>query len=104
MTEPFDPTYAIVLIVVGLATTALLVRHLWLTARDYRRWHDERASLAVALAVGLLVISASLLLAAAGLLWRNYDIHLAGLSAARGAFFVTAMTLAITGVREQEGP
>ena len=102
--EPATIQYAGLLIAVGALTTALLIRHLWAVARAYRIWHDERAALAVVLAVGLLVISGSLLIAALGLLIDNYEIHLAGLSAARGAFFTMALTLGFAGRSMTERP
>ncbi|HSW42692.1 MAG TPA: hypothetical protein VLM76_09310 [Patescibacteria group bacterium] len=104
MPEPATLQYAGLLIAVGLLTTALLARHLWAVTRAYRIWHDERAAFAVVLAVGLLVISGALLVAAFGLLIDNYEFHLAGLSAARGAFFTMALTLVSAGRSMSERP
>ncbi|HSW42945.1 MAG TPA: hypothetical protein VLM76_10590 [Patescibacteria group bacterium] len=104
MPEPATLQYAGLLIAVGLLTTALLARHLGTVTRAYRVWHDERAALAVVLAIGLFVISTALLVGAFGLLIDNYEFHLAGLSAARGAFFTMALTLVLASRSLDERP
>jgi uncharacterized membrane protein (DUF485 family) len=94
-------------VAVGLSVLGLVLStvYAWRVAKSYHRFHDERAAVSLAKAIGLWVISVGMIISAAGSLAQllGYPIHSdlarAGLGLARGAFLVLMLTLVVADVR-----
>jgi len=83
----------------SLSAMALASIYAYRVVRSYRIYHDERAAVNLAKAIGLLVISLGLLVSSIGLLIESPMLAIAGLSLSRGAFLVLLATLVLADVR-----
>lgn len=85
--------------VLAVGAMALGTVYLYRVANAYRFYHDERAAVSLAKAVGLFVVALGLLISATGYLWLTEDLRAMGLSIARGSLVVLLATLVIADVR-----
>lgn len=80
--------------------------YVWRVSRSYRKFHDERAAVSLAKAIGLWVMGMGLLISALGSLLVELqvvpvhsDLARVGLSISRGAFLGLLLTLVLADVR-----
>jgi uncharacterized protein YebE (UPF0316 family) len=67
--------------------------------KAYQRYHDERAAVSLAKAIGLWVIALGLVISSSGLVLNEAVMSVAGLSLSRGTFLVLMLTLVLADVR-----
>lgn len=91
--------YAQFIAIVSAITFATLILHLVKAILAYRYYHDERAAFTLVKAVGLVVMSFGVLISAIALLLEDPQISVAGLSIARGALLMVALTLLFADVK-----
>jgi hypothetical protein len=65
----------------------------------YRVYHDERAAVSLAKAIGLFVMAIGLLLSSLGLVVEMASLSVAGMSIVRGAFIALMATLVLADIR-----
>lgn len=88
----------LITILSGLAVV-LFVLHLTRAVGMYRHHHDDRAAVSLVMAIALLVISSGMLISGVGLLLDDAQFSIAGLSIARGALVMVALTLIFADIR-----
>ena len=93
--------YAWTAVVLSLIAVVLSAVYAHRVQRAYRMFHDERAAVSLAKALGLLVIAGGLLISALGLLAESASFSIAGMSVARGAFIVLMSTLVLADIRPE---
>jgi hypothetical protein len=92
-------SYSYVAVLLSVVAFLLSTLYAWRAAKAYHKYHDERAAVSLAKAIGLWVMSMGLLISAVGSLLQllGYPIHSdlarAGLGLTRGAFLVLMGTL-----------
>lgn len=91
--------YAWLSIVLSLVSLSLLLWHLPRSVSSYKHFHDDRAAVALVMAVGTVVVALGLLVSGVGLLVNNLEFSTAGLSMTRGALILLAATLVFADVR-----
>jgi len=91
--------YAWTSLVLSILAVILAVVYAWRVARAYRRYHDERAAVSLAKAIGLAVIALGTFISAIGLLVAHGPLSSMGLAIARGALIATLATLVLADVR-----
>jgi len=91
--------YAWLSIVLSLSALALLFWHLPRSIAAYKHFHDDRAAVALVMAVGTIVVALGLLISGIGLLANDSLFSTAGLSLSRGALILLAATLVFADVR-----
>jgi D-alanine-D-alanine ligase-like ATP-grasp enzyme len=87
--------YAWASFVISLTIVVLAAVHLRYAIHGYANHHDERAAIALAKAVGLVVTGTGVLLSATGMVIEHAMLATAGLSMARGALIVVLATLVL---------
>lgn len=91
--------YTVIAVFLSLLSVSLATIYCVRVIRAYQEWHDERAAVSLAKALGLLVISSGLLVSSIGLIFNSPSFSIAGLSIARGTFIVLMATLVLADVR-----
>ena len=94
--------YAELITVLSAISFGLFALHLTRAVRMYQHHHDDRAAVTLVKAIGLLVISAGMLISSVGLWIEDAQFSVAGLSIARGALIMVALTLIFADVRRHE--
>lgn len=91
--------YAQLITILSLGSVALFTLHLTRAVGMYQHHHDDRAAVTLVKAIGLLIISGGMLVSSVGLLIEDAQFSVAGLSIARGALLIVALTLVFADVR-----
>jgi len=104
MTDGMNATdlYVATSVALSAAGIAVAAVYLWRVAGAYRQYHDDRAAIALAKGVGLLVIAIGLFISALGLTVSDPQLATVGLSVARGALIVLLVTLLLADIRPKE--
>lgn len=91
--------YAELITVLSALAFGLFAWHLTRAVGMYRHHHDDRAAVSLVMAISLLVISSGMLISGVGLWIEDAQFSVAGLSIARGALVMVALTLIFADVR-----
>lgn len=91
--------YAQLITILSLISVLLFALHLTRAVGMYQHHHDDRAAVTLVKAIGLLIISLGMLISSAGLWIEDSQFSIAGLSIARGALIMVALTLIFADIR-----
>jgi hypothetical protein len=97
-----SPVYDWLIVVLSVIGLILSIFYTFRVVKAYQFYHDERAAVALAKAIGLEVIAFGMLVSGTGLILDTSTLAVAGLSIARGAFIVLVATLVLADVRPHD--
>jgi hypothetical protein len=96
--------YTVLITILSALSFVLFGWHLKRAVGMYQHHHDDRAAVTLVKAIGLLVISGGMLISSSGLFIEDSQFSIVGLSIARGALIMVALTLIFADVRRAPDP